>query len=85
MGDSLIVAGIVGVPVFFLLLINIGPAQQQFSSVYGMLDQVATYQFIGAAPPCFDIFASLAPADSFYHVRLLHGPILWNDSDRTSI
>ena len=52
MGDSLMIAGIVGVPIFFLLLITIGPAQQQFSGVYGMLDQVAAYQFIGAAPPC---------------------------------
>lgn len=45
----MLVAAVVGVPIFFLLLITIGPADQQFNDMYGMLDQVASYQLIGEA------------------------------------
>ena len=44
----MMVAGIVGVPVFFVLLITIGPRQDSFSGVGSLLQQVASYQFVGA-------------------------------------
>ena len=47
MGDSMLVAGVVGIPIFFLLLITIGPGDESFSNVRNILDQVASYQFIG--------------------------------------
>lgn len=34
-------------PVFFVLLITIGPSQDGFGSVNSMLEQVASYQFVG--------------------------------------
>ena len=43
----MLVAAAVGVPIFFLLLTTIGPANQGFSNMYGMLNQVASYQLIG--------------------------------------
>lgn len=48
LGDAMMVAGIVGIPVFFVLLITIGPSQDSFSDVTSMLEQVASYQFAGA-------------------------------------
>lgn len=42
------VAAIVGVPVFFVLMITIGPTQDSFSGLGSMLDQVASYQLVGA-------------------------------------
>lgn len=41
------VAGAVGVPVFFVLLLTIGPSQDSFSGVSSMVEQVASYQFVG--------------------------------------
>lgn len=48
LGDSMMVAGVVGVPVFFVLLLTIGPSQDSFSGVNSMVEQVASYQFVGA-------------------------------------
>ena len=48
MGDTMTVAAIVGVPVFFVLMITIGPTQDSFSGLGSMLDQVASYQLVGA-------------------------------------
>jgi hypothetical protein len=44
----MMVAGAVGVPVFFVLLTTVGPSTDSFSNVNSMLDQVASYQFVGA-------------------------------------
>jgi hypothetical protein len=48
LGDAMLVAGVVGVPMFFVLHITIGPSQDSFSNVNSMLEQVASYQFVGA-------------------------------------
>lgn len=48
LGDSMLVAGVVGVPMFFVLLLTIGPVQDAFSGLDSMLDQVAQYQFVCA-------------------------------------
>jgi hypothetical protein len=44
----MMVAGVVGVPVFFILLLTIGTSQDTFSDLGSILEQVASYQFIGA-------------------------------------
>jgi hypothetical protein len=47
----MMVAGVVGVPVFFILVLTIGTSQDTFSNLSSILDQVASYQFIGAIDP----------------------------------
>lgn len=44
----MLVAGAVGIPVYFVLLLTIGPSQDSFSNVNSMLEQVASYQLVGA-------------------------------------
>jgi hypothetical protein len=44
----MMVAGVVGVPVFFILVITIGTSQDTFSDLGSILEQVASYQLIGA-------------------------------------
>jgi hypothetical protein len=44
----MMVAGVVGVPVFFILLLTIGASQDTFSDLSSILEQVASYQLIGA-------------------------------------
>jgi hypothetical protein len=48
LGNSMMVAGVVGVPVFFILLLTIGTSQDTFSDLSSILEQVASYQLIGA-------------------------------------
>jgi hypothetical protein len=48
LGNSMMVAGVVGVPVFFILMLTIGTSQHTFSHVGSIVEQVASYQFIGA-------------------------------------
>lgn len=55
------VAGVVGIPIFFILLITIGPGVENFSNLHDMLDQVASYQFIGEGMP------SIVVQESFAH------------------
>jgi hypothetical protein len=50
LGNSMMVAGVVGVPVFFILLLTIGTSQDTFSDLNSILEQVASYQLIGAHP-----------------------------------
>lgn len=47
LGDAMMVAGAVGIPVFFVLLTTIGPSQPGISNVNSMVEQVASYQFVG--------------------------------------
>jgi hypothetical protein len=44
----MMVAGVVGVPVFFILMITIGTSQDSFSNLGSIVEQVASYQFVGA-------------------------------------
>jgi hypothetical protein len=44
-------AGVVGVPVFFILMLTIGTSQDTFSDVGSIVEQVATYQFVGMFSP----------------------------------
>jgi hypothetical protein len=48
LGNSMLVAGAVGVPVFFILLLTIGTSQDTFSDLGSILEQVASYQLIGS-------------------------------------
>ena len=43
----MLAAAAIGVPVFFLLLVTLGPSQDSFSGVSSMVEQVASYQFVG--------------------------------------
>jgi hypothetical protein len=45
------IAGVVGVPVFFILLLTIGTSQDTFSDLGSILEQVASYQLVGAFKP----------------------------------
>ena len=62
------VAGVVGIPIFFLLLITIGPGDQSFCGLQNMMDQVASYQFVGEGMSptavqlcwCFHVLSSLS-------------------------
>jgi hypothetical protein len=56
----MMVAGVVGVPVFFILVLTIGTSQDTFSNFSSILDQVASYHFIGAIEPF------LAPSRALY-------------------
>lgn len=47
LGDAMMVAGAVGIPVYMVLLVTIGPSEDSFSNVNSMLEQVASYQFVG--------------------------------------
>jgi hypothetical protein len=47
----MLVAGAVGVPVFFILLLTIGTSQDTFNDLGSILEQVASYQLIGALSP----------------------------------
>jgi hypothetical protein len=47
----MMVAGVVGVPGFFILVLTISNSQDTFSNLGSVLDQVASYQFIGAIDP----------------------------------
>ena len=49
--DTMEAAGMVGIPVYFLVLITIGPSQDSFSNVNSMVEQVASYQFLSAPSP----------------------------------
>jgi hypothetical protein len=42
------VAGVVGVPVFFILMLTIGTSTDTFSNLNSVLEQVASYQLVGA-------------------------------------
>jgi hypothetical protein len=44
----MLVAGVVGVPVFFILMLTIGTSQDTFSNLNSILEQVASYQLVGA-------------------------------------
>jgi hypothetical protein len=43
----MMMAGVVGVPVFFILMLTIGTSQDTFSDVGSIVEQVASYQFVG--------------------------------------
>jgi hypothetical protein len=43
----MMMAGVVGVPVFFILMLTIGTSQDTFSDVSSIVEQVASYQFVG--------------------------------------
>jgi hypothetical protein len=47
LGNSMMMAGVVGVPVFFILMLTIGTSQDTFSDVGSIVEQVASYQFVG--------------------------------------
>jgi hypothetical protein len=44
----MLVAGVVGVPVFFILMLTIGTSQDTFGNLNSILEQVASYQLVGA-------------------------------------
>jgi hypothetical protein len=53
----MMVAGAVGVPVFFILLLTIGTSQETFNDLGSILEQVASYQFIGKLWPFLFLLA----------------------------
>lgn len=63
--DTIEVAGFIGIPVYFVLLITVGPSQDGFSNVNSMLEQVASYQFVGMA---LRFFMCLMPCVQTYVV-----------------
>jgi hypothetical protein len=63
------IAGVVGVPVFFILLLTIGTSQDTFSDLGSILEQVASYQLVGAFKPF-----QLLPLRSYSCCGAWHAP-----------
>jgi hypothetical protein len=64
------IAGVVGVPVFFILLLTIGTSQDTFSDLGSILEQVASYQLVGALKPFELLPLSSYPCRGAWHAPL---------------